>query len=115
MSNKYLGKIVRAYFGIGGYQEAMIGLFVELSFDKCCGSMQSKCAWSPALIECSTHCKWTEADRDKQFAEIVRYVDKLLNDAKVRSVDKLAGIPIEVTSEGLGSSITEWRILTEVL
>lgn len=115
MSEKYLGKIVKARFGISGYQDAMIGFHVELSFDGCCGTCQTKSAWSPSLIEWSAHCKWTEADRSKQFDEIVRYVDKILHDAKVRYVDELAGKPVEVESNGPGTPIDGWRILTEVL
>jgi hypothetical protein len=43
----------------------------------------------------------------------MRYLSKLLNEAKVSSVDKLKGIPVEVTFDG--NMLKEWRILTEVL
>ena len=43
----------------------------------------------------------------------MRYLSKLLNDAKVDSVDKLKGIPVEVTLED--NTLKEWRVLTEVL
>ncbi len=114
MSEKHLGKIIKARFGIGGYQDAMLGLHVELSFGSCMGTVQTKSTWSPSLIECSPHAKWTEADRDKFLIEIMRYTDKILNDAKVKTVDQLAGKPVEVECENF-SDIKGWRILTEVL
>jgi len=43
----------------------------------------------------------------------MRYLSKLLNDAKVDSVDKLKGIPVEVTLED--NTLKEWRVLIEVL
>jgi hypothetical protein len=43
----------------------------------------------------------------------MRYVSKLLKDAKVSSVDELKGKPVEVTFDG--NMLKEWRILTEVL
>jgi hypothetical protein len=43
----------------------------------------------------------------------MRYVSKLLKEAKVDSVDKLKGKPVEVTFEG--NTLKSWRILTEVL
>jgi hypothetical protein len=36
-----------------------------------------------------------------------------LNDAKVNSVDRLKGVPVEATFDG--NLLKEWRILTEVL
>jgi hypothetical protein len=43
----------------------------------------------------------------------MRFVSKLLKEAKVNSVDKLKGIPVEVTFDG--NILKDWRILTEVL
>lgn len=111
MENK-LGKITKVKFGIGGYNDAMIGLHVTLSNDVW-GVSDSRSAWDAETIKWSASCKWTEADRDKQYAELMRYVSKLLKEAKVDSVDKLAGIPIEATFDN--NLLKEWRILTEVL
>lgn len=111
---KRLGKIENVMFGIGGYQKARIGLHVTLSFrGDDWGVADSRSAWDAEIIKCSEHCNWTEADRDKQYAEILRYVSKLLKDAKVDTVDELKGIPVEVTFDGY--SLKEWRVLTEVL
>jgi len=40
-------------------------------------------------------------------------MENLKKDAKVNSIDKLKGIPVEVTFED--NMLKEWRILTEVL
>lgn len=109
--NKELGKIERVVFGIGGYQDAMIGLHVTLGGIGW-GCATSECAWSTS-IECSKNAKWTEADRSNQYDKIVRFVDDLLTKAKVGSVDKLKGVPVEATFEN--GTLKSWRILAEVL
>jgi hypothetical protein len=43
----------------------------------------------------------------------MRYLSKLLKDSNVNSVDKLKGVPVEVTFDG--NMLKDWRILTEVL
>lgn len=115
MSDKKLGKISSARFGIGGYQDAMIGLHLQFRMGPS-GIGMDKCAWDPALIECRESAEWTEEDRDRHFSEIVRFVSKLLSEAKVKSVPELVGVPVEVemTEEGCGSFI-DFRVLTEVL
>ena len=65
------------------------------------------------MIKRSEHTKWTEEERTKGIDETIRFISKLLKDAKVDSVDKLKNIPVEVTFEGV--MLKEWRILTEVL
>jgi len=107
-----LGKIKSVYFGLGGYQEACIGLNVTLGGEGW-GVCDSKTTWDANQIKCSDHCKWTEEDRSSQYDEIVRYVSDLLAAAKVDTVDKLQGIPVEVSFEG--NTLKEWRILSEVI
>ena len=109
---KRLGKIESVSFGLGGYQGAMLGLHVTLG-DGSWGVGDSSANWDAEQISCSEHSKWSESDRDEWYAEIMRYVSKLLKDAKVDSVDKLKGKPVEVTLDG--NLLKEWRILTEVL
>lgn len=109
---KKLGKIESVSFGLGGYQGAMIGLHVMLGN----GSWSvnySRAEWDAERIECSEFTKWSEEDRDRWYTEIMRYVSKLLKEAKVDSVDKLKGKPVEVTFDG--NTLKDWRILTEVL
>jgi hypothetical protein len=107
-----LGKIEKVEFGVGGYQEAMIGLHVTISGDGW-GVCDTTSAWDAETIKHSEHCKWTENDRSKQYDDIVRFVSKLLKQAKVKSISSLKGIPVETIFEG--NSLKEWRILEEVL
>jgi hypothetical protein len=111
MENK-LGKIESVRFGHGGYQDACIGISVTLAGEGW-GVGDFKGAWDPELVTTSKYSKWTEEERSKSIDEMVRYVSKLLKDAKVHSVDKLQGKPIEATFNG--NMLEEWRILTEVL
>lgn len=108
-----LGKIESAYFGLGGYQDAQLGVWVTLT----CGSSGVGAGmgeWSPSQIKCNPrYCKWTEEDRDKGLLKAVRYLDSLLADAKVRRVDELKGKPVEIVLDGM--MLVSWRILTEVL
>ncbi len=109
---KRLGKIESVRFGNGGYQDACIGLSVTLG-NGSWGVGDFKGAWDPELVTTSEHTKWSEEDRSKSIDEAVRFVSKLLKDAKVDSVDKLKNTPVEVTFDGM--LLKEWRILTEVL
>jgi hypothetical protein len=90
----------------------MIGLHVTLG-NGSWGVGDSRANWDAEQIKWSENTKWSEQDRDAGYAEIMRYVSKLLKDAKVDSVDKLKGKPVEVTFDG--NQLKEWRILTEVL
>jgi len=109
---KKLGKIEDVRFGLGGYQGAMLGLHVTLG-NGSWGVGDSKSNWDSEQIKWTEHTKWTEEERDGWYAEIMRYVSSLLKDAKVDSVDKLKGKPVEVTLDG--NQLKSWRILTEVL
>ncbi len=111
MKNK-LGKIESVFFGLGGYQDSMIGLHTTFISDNYCVK-DIRCAWDSESVKWSDTCKWTEHDRDKQYSELLRYISKLLSDAKVNSIDKLKGIPVKLTFEG--NTLKEWRVLTEVL
>jgi hypothetical protein len=105
---KRLGKIESVKFGLGGYQDSQLGLSVTLG-NGGWGVSDFNGNWDAERIKWSEHCKWNEEDRTIGYSETMRYLSKLLND----SVDKLKGIPVEVTFEG--NILQEWRILTEVL
>ena len=109
---KKLGKIESVRFGHGGYQDACIGLSVTLG-DGGWGVGDFKGGWDPEMIKRSENTKWTEEERNENLVDLMRFVSKLLKEAKVDSVDKLKNIPVEVTFEGM--MLKEWRILTEVL
>jgi hypothetical protein len=115
MIEKKLGKIESVKFGHVGYQDAMLGLDLTFSFNGGgigTGGLKGL-TWDPELIECTKYSKWTEEDRDFHFAEHMRYISKLLNDAKVNDVYKLKGIPVEITIEN--RTFKDFRVLTEVL
>ena len=109
---KRLGKIQSVRFGHGGYQDACIGLSVTLG-NTGWGVGDFKGTWDPEMIKRSENTQWEETDRTKGFDETMRFVSKLLKEAKVDSVDKLKDVPVEVTFNG--NMLEEWRILTEVL
>jgi len=107
-----LGKIQKVWFGLGGYQDACIGIHFTLGADGW-GTGDSRSAWDANLIKHSEDCQWTEESRSAQYSDIVRYISDLLKQAKVDSIDQLKGIPIEITFDGM--TLQSWRILTEVL
>jgi hypothetical protein len=106
------GKIESATFGHGGYQDACIGIHITLA-GKSWGVSTGLSAWDACLIKHDDRCKWSEADRSRQYDEIVRYISKLLSEANVGSIDKLKGVPVEATFDGM--TLKTWRVLSEVL
>jgi len=114
---KYLGKIESVKFGHCGYQGTALGVSFTFTFDDCCGVGTCKSAWDAELIKHTDSCKWTEEDRSNQYAEIMRYVSKLLKDAGCNDFAKLSGKPVELEfdGDGIGGTLKDWRILTEVI
>lgn len=111
MDGKFLGKIESVRLGNGGYQDAMFGLSFYFRFDGGCGIGTSKETWG-----LGTGCKgarWTEADRDREFAAIMRFIAQTMRDAKVDNFVKLKGVPVELEIEN--DKLKSWRVLTEVL
>ena len=112
MTEKKIGKISRCVFGVGGYQDAMMGL--HFTFEgKGWGVGHTNSTWDPNHVEVTEHTKWTEEDRSQHFDEQVRLLSDLLKDAKKSFVHELQGTPVEVTFEG--NNLKSFRILTEVL
>jgi hypothetical protein len=109
---KKIGKIEWVSFGHGGYQDCMLGLSVTLS-GQGWGVSDFKRNWDAELVQHSEYTKWSEEDRSKCYDETMRFLSKLLKEAKVGNVDKLKGIPVEASFDG--NLLKEWRILTEVL
>lgn len=107
-----LGKISKVHFGIAGYNESQIGLFLEISGEGW-GVATGSGFWDPESIKVTEYTKWTEKERDERLSNIMREVSKLLRQAKVNDVAKLKGIPVECKLEN--GSLKSWRILTEVL
>lgn len=109
---KKLAKITRAELGIGGYQDCQLGLF--LTFEgKGWGIGTNEAYWDCNLIKVTDRTEWTEAARSQKYDSIMRKVSDILKAAKVDSVSKLAGIPVEITLDG--NVLKDWRVLEEVL
>lgn len=107
---KELGKIQKAWFGLGGYQDAQVGLWLQLGGEGWGVGTGEQGGWS---FPPDTHAKWTLEDQSDTYATMVRKVLELLKFAKVDSIDKLHGIPVECTFDGM--QLKSYRILTEVL
>jgi hypothetical protein len=107
-----LMKISSATFGLGGYQEAQLGLHLQFSSP---GSeaATSYAFWDYEGIKHTEHTKWSEVDRDRALVEVLRNLSVYLKEAKVNDVAKLVGIPVEVTLDS--NTFRSFRILTEVL
>jgi hypothetical protein len=106
---KELGRISRAEFGLGGYQDAMIGVSFTLE-GKGWGVGDF---WGEWAIARSDHAKWTEADRITRLGEMVMRLNGVMSSAGARSVSQLIGAPVEATFTG--NALTSWRVLDEVL
>ena len=111
---KSLGKITKANFGAGGYQDAQLGLSVDMDLEggsSGCGAFVSG-GWGYS-IEPDEHSKWKEADREKSMADMCRTISLILSEAKVDDVHALIGKPVEVALDS--TMLHSWIILTEVL
>ena len=116
MSRIELAKISEISFGYGGYQDVQFGISISFS-GKGFGVSDFKGFWS-LDIEANERTEWTEQDRDKIYAEMMRWINTIMKKAKVYDLDQLKNIPVELTFEGSGhgcSGLESWRILEEVL
>ena len=115
MSYSKIGKIKNVYLGKGGYQDAMLGVTFDLGGDRW-GVSDFVGTWGPSIS--SRGAKWTEGDRDAQYAKVMRRIGELLVAAKKERLDQLKNVPVEVTFSGnnnWGGSLESWRVLTEVI
>lgn len=106
---KELGKIRNVVLGLGGYQDAQIGIWFTFGGDGW-GVSNGRGVWQGNP---SSSAKWTMEDKLKSMGEIMLYIEGLLKEAKVSDVNDLIGIPVEITFEG--GKLDSWRILTEVI
>lgn len=104
-----LGRITKATFGFGGYQEAMIGL--SLTFGgKGWGCGHFDGAWG---IERSEGTKWSEEDRVLLLGEACLRLRDILAKTHKQDVAELVGVPVECSFDG--TLLKSWRVLEEVL
>lgn len=107
---KVLGCISLARFGLGGYQDAQIGL--SLQFDmKGTGVGTFIGGW--AYTKPPSHAQWTKEDQRRTWADAVEKLNETLHAAKKQDVSQLVGVPVEVTLDG--NVLKSWRVLTEVI
>jgi len=109
MKTKELGRIADISFGLGGYQDVMLGVTVQLG-TRSWGVADFNGTWS---FPPSEGAKWTLEDQTKQWGEMCRWVASLLEDAKKQKLSELVNVPVEVTMED--GRLVSWRILKEVL
>jgi hypothetical protein len=110
-TEKRIGKISSATFGIGGYGDAMFGLSIGFSGPGW-GVGDFKGMWGPEIESRECSC-WTEKDRDREYAKTMRFTADVLFKAKKSDVSKLVGTPVEVTFDG--NTLKSWRVLEEAL
>ena len=103
-----LGKIRSIEFGRGGYDDAMTGLTISLGGEGWATS-DFRGTWSHR----PEYAEWTEETQIRLWGEAVKFLDELLVKAKVKTLSRLNGIPVEVTFED--QKLVKWRILEEVL
>ncbi|MDE5755423.1 MAG: hypothetical protein K2H89_12950 [Oscillospiraceae bacterium] len=109
MTEKMLGKITRAEYGMVKEYPFLIGLQLSFSFGSSSVSDGGK-----YTLNIDRECKvWEENQQSQAITENIENVYQLLNDAKVNYVSQLVGKPVEVTIED--NSFRGFRILTEVL
>lgn len=109
MNGKMLGRIEAATFGLGGYQDACIGLSLTFA-GKSWGCATFHGGWA---TERSEFTKWTEEERRNDLSDAVWKLKETLQEANKTHVAELVGVPVEVTFEG--NLLKDWRVLTEVI
>lgn len=108
---KNLGKIKSAEFGFGGYQDAQIGLTLELGGPNW-GTVVFEGFWSAPP---SDNAQWTAGDQSEKFAYVTRRIRDLLSDGKCLSVSDLVGLPVYAKFEEPGGKLKTWWLLTDVI
>jgi hypothetical protein len=101
---KELGKIESIDFGMGGYDDAMLGFSVTLSGDAWSVG-DFKGFWAPN-VRGGDDCMGA-------YAEAMAWAGVLMLSAKKAKLRDLVGVPVEVTFDG--NVLKSWRVLKEVL
>jgi hypothetical protein len=104
MKEVLLGKIKSVSFGFGGSEDYQIGLSLHFGGGGW-GVSKFYGFWS--------NNKAPSFNKESDMVELCYALDDILCRAKVSSVDRLKGIPVEVTF--IDGALKAWRILEEVL
>lgn len=103
MTEKHLGKIMSVKFG---YKNSMFGLHLELGSGENSGwRVITSISYNPKLNN--------QAETNQRALEMLIEIKKLLEEARVSTIDELKDIPIE--AEFNGNVLEKYRILNEVL
>lgn len=109
MKEVKLAKIESAKFGYFQDREFLFGLILGFS-----GQGWSVGCGGRYTISMSKDCKWKSQEERKEWMEkTMQFTYDIIQQAGVDSVEKLKGIPVEVTLEN--NAFKSFRILTEVL
>lgn len=113
-TNKVLGKISIFTHGIIGYNEMMLGYDIQFSLDGGSSGVGTSLGFLDyETVKHSEYCKWTEKERDDSNIKMLKEISFILKQAKVKNIEELVGIPVEVTLKG--NTFESWRVPTEVL
>lgn len=114
-----LGKIRKASFGYGGYQDCQIVFSFELGGEGWGTTQTFECGWchvsKEELEKPGSSYKWTHESRIKQIGEKAYEVFQIIRDAKKKSLDELEGVPIRAYFDSPVGRIIKFEILKEVL
>ncbi len=101
-----LGKIRSVYFGYGGYDDAMFGITFQLGNDGW-GVFDFRGAWERDI---DTLDKNTAEKHVMNIYNVWYGILNIMHDAKVKSINDLIDIPVEVTFNDQ-DQLTSWRVL----
>lgn len=112
MEKKVLGKIDKIDIIL---EDGKLGLLINFSLDGGKSGITdfTKWNWSYSGVTPGEYHKWTEEDRAKQANETMKFIDKIMDEAKKDSLQKMRYVPVEVTLEN--NMFKSFRVLTEVL
>jgi hypothetical protein len=108
MKRKELGKITSLRVGIGGYQDAMFGVWLQLG-GRSWGVADGRGTWATR----SDGAKFSMTEWRSEFADTMLWLADLCTSAGVQDAQALVGKPVEITFDGM--KLDSWRILDEVL
>ena len=107
MTEKHLGKITSAEFGVDRDYCYDFGLYLTFSID----ASRVSCMYAANI---NPECKYdTPTGRQDAVLKMAEQVAAILKAAKAAKVSELIGKPVEVTIEN--RTFKDFRILTEVL
>jgi len=106
-----IGKIRKIKFGYGGHDGAMWGVTFEFGSDT--GGWGVTDFWGFWAFPPSSHAKWTDDERLKNYGDTSNRLLGICETAKVKDINDLVDIPVEIEFEN--NTISGWRILEEVI